>query len=65
MVQHVQVLERSGVIVTEKVGRVRNCRIEASGLDVAQRWINERSELWERRLDRMGDILDEPAIESQ
>ena len=60
VVQHVQVLERSGVIRTEKVGRVRSCRIEAAGLDVAQRWIADRRALWERRLDRLGDILDEP-----
>ena len=65
VVQHVQVLERSGVIVTEKVGRVRSCRIEASGLDVAQRWIIERRALWERRLDRLGDILDEPDMDQQ
>lgn len=60
VVQHVQVLERSGVIRTEKVGRVRSCRIEPAGLSVAERWIVERRALWERRLDRLGDILAEP-----
>lgn len=60
VVQHVQVLERSGVIRTEKIGRVRSCRIEAAGLGVAERWLAERRALWERRLDRLGAVLDEP-----
>jgi DNA-binding transcriptional ArsR family regulator len=42
VVQHVQVLERSGVIRTEKVGRVRHCHIDTAGLDSAERWIAER-----------------------
>jgi len=57
VVQHLQVLEQSGVIRSEKLGRVRTCRIEPSGLDVAARWIDERRSLWERRLDRLGDVL--------
>lgn len=62
VVQHIQVLERSGIIRTEKVGRVRTCRLEPEGLDVAAAWIAERRNLWERRLDRLGDLLaeDEP-----
>jgi DNA-binding transcriptional ArsR family regulator len=59
VVQHLQVLERSGVVHTEKVGRVRRCRIEPTGLDLAANWIAERHSLWERRLDRLGDILAE------
>ena len=59
VVQHLQVLERSGVVRTHKVGRVRTCRIEPAGLDVAAQWIAERRSLWERRLDRLGDILAE------
>lgn len=59
VVQHIQVLERSGIIRTEKVGRVRTCRIEPEGLDVAAAWIAERRSLWERRLDRLGDLLAE------
>jgi DNA-binding transcriptional ArsR family regulator len=59
VVQHIQVLERSGVIRSEKVGRVRTCRIEPAGLDVAAAWIAERRALWERRLDRLGDVLAE------
>jgi len=59
VVQHLQVLEHSGVVRTEKVGRVRTCRIEPSGLDIAAEWIAARRALWERRLDRLGDILAE------
>ena len=59
VVQHLQVLEQSGVIRTEKTGRVRTCRIEPAGLSVAQRWIAERRSLWERRLDRLGEVLAE------
>lgn len=59
VVQHLQVLEKSRVIRSEKVGRVRTCRIEPRGLSVAERWIAERRSLWERRLDRLGEILAE------
>lgn len=65
VVQHVQVLERSGVIRTEKVGRVRSCHIEATGLDVVERWIADRRALWERRFDRLGALLDEPEQQDQ
>lgn len=59
IVQHLQVLENSGVVRTEKTGRVRTCRIEPRGLSIAEGWIAERRSLWERRLDRLGDILAE------
>jgi DNA-binding transcriptional ArsR family regulator len=61
VVQHLQVLEHSGVVRTRKVGRVRTCRIEPAGLDAAAGWIAERRALWERRLDRLGDLLAEEA----
>ena len=57
VVQHLQVLEESGLVQTEKVGRVRTCRIEPAGLAAAGQWINDRRSVWERRLDRLGDIL--------
>lgn len=57
VVQHLQVLEKSGLIRTRKVGRVRTCTLEPKGLKVAMDWIAERRSLWERRLDRLGDIL--------
>lgn len=59
VVQHLQVLERSGLVRTTKIGRVRTCRIEPRGLSVAERWIEERRTLWERRLDRLGAVLAE------
>jgi DNA-binding transcriptional ArsR family regulator len=60
VVQHLQVLEESGLVQTEKVGRVRTCRIEPAGLDVAAGWIADRRSVWERRLDRLGELLAEP-----
>jgi DNA-binding transcriptional ArsR family regulator len=60
VVQHLQVLEESGLVQTEKVGRVRTCRIESAGLSVAGQWIDDRRSTWERRLDRLGDLLAEP-----
>jgi DNA-binding transcriptional ArsR family regulator len=57
-VQHLQVLEESGLVRTEKTGRIRTCQIEPAGLSVAERWIGERRSIWERRLDRMGKLLD-------
>jgi DNA-binding transcriptional ArsR family regulator len=59
IVQHIQVLEQSGVIRTEKVGRTRTCRIDPAGLNLAAQWIADRRALWERRFDRLGDILAE------
>jgi DNA-binding transcriptional ArsR family regulator len=60
VVQHLQVLEESGIVRTEKVGRVRTCRLEPDGLRAAERWLEERRTLWERRFDRLGALLDEP-----
>jgi DNA-binding transcriptional ArsR family regulator len=59
VVQHLQVLEESGLVRTEKVGRVRTCRIEPTALRTAEDWISERRIGWERRLDRLGDYLAE------
>jgi DNA-binding transcriptional ArsR family regulator len=58
VVQHLQVLERSGLVRTTKVGRVRTCRIEPKGLTIAERWIEQRRSQWERRLDRLGAFLE-------
>jgi DNA-binding transcriptional ArsR family regulator len=60
VVQHLQVLEESGLIQTEKTGRVRTCRVESAGLAVAQQWIADCRPAWERRLDRLGELLAEP-----
>jgi DNA-binding transcriptional ArsR family regulator len=57
VVQHLAVLEESGLVRTQKVGRVRTCQIEAGSLQRAEQWINDRRLQWERRLDRLGDYL--------
>jgi DNA-binding transcriptional ArsR family regulator len=60
VVQHLQILEKSGLVHTEKVGRVRTCRIEPAGLTAAEQWLSARRALWQKRLDRLGALLDEP-----
>jgi DNA-binding transcriptional ArsR family regulator len=64
VVQHLQVLESSGLVRSEKIGRVRTCRIEHAALRTAERWITERRTSWERRLDRLGKYLAEHPEES-
>lgn len=59
VVQHLQVLESSGLVRSDKSGRVRTCRIETAALQSAERWIAGRRASWERRLDRLGEFLDE------
>ncbi len=59
VVQHLQVLETSGLVKSRKTGRVRTCRIEPRVLRIAEEWINGRLAEWERRLDRLGDYLAE------
>jgi DNA-binding transcriptional ArsR family regulator len=57
VLQHVQVLEASGLIRSQKVGRTRTCSIDPVTLRSAESWLSERRSLWERRLDRLGDYL--------
>ena len=59
VVQHLAVLEGSGLVKTQKVGRVRTCQIEPGALSMAEQWINDRRTLWERRFDRLAQFLDE------
>jgi DNA-binding transcriptional ArsR family regulator len=56
---HLKVLEQSGLVKSEKVGRVRTCRIEPQMLSQAEQWVAERRAMWERNLDRLGLYLDE------
>lgn len=58
VVQHLQVLEQSGLVTTQKVGRVRTCTIDTGALSLAEKWINDRRIGWEKRLDRLGSFLD-------
>jgi DNA-binding transcriptional ArsR family regulator len=59
VVQHLQVLEASGLVRSEKAGRVRTCRIEPAALRAAEDWIARRRARWERRFDLLGEFLDE------
>jgi DNA-binding transcriptional ArsR family regulator len=59
VVQHLQVLEDSGLVVSEKVGRVRTCRVEPAALRPVERWVVAQRSTWERRLDRLGEYLGE------
>ncbi|MGN6609350.1 MAG: ArsR/SmtB family transcription factor [Jatrophihabitans sp.] len=58
VVQHLHVLEASGLVTTEKVGRVRTCKLQLKTLGTAERWIAERKQAWDARLDRLGAYLD-------
>jgi len=59
VMQHLAVLEGSGLVVSEKIGRVRTCRIEPLALSAAENWINAQRAEWERRFDRLGNYLKE------
>ncbi len=57
VVQHLKVLESSGLVTSQKVGRVRTCRLEMGQLDTVQGWMDARRKVWERRLDKLGEYL--------
>ena len=57
--QHLRILEECGLAATEKLGRVRTCRIEPAGFDALEQWIRDHRTVWERRLDRLGTLLEE------
>jgi DNA-binding transcriptional ArsR family regulator len=59
VLQHVQVLEASGLVRSRKTGRSRTCSIDPTALRSAEQWIADRRSLWERRLDRLGKYLKE------
>jgi DNA-binding transcriptional ArsR family regulator len=56
---HQKVLEDAGLVISEKKGRVRTCRINPAQLSLAEQWVSERRKMWEARLDRLGAFLDE------
>lgn len=58
VMQHLAVLEGSGLVRSEKSGRVRTCRIEPQALSLAEQWINHRRIEWDRHLDRLGEYLE-------
>ena len=59
VLQHLDVLQRSGLVRSEKVGRVRTCRLEPGPMRAIEEWIAEHRADWERRLDLLGDVLDD------
>jgi DNA-binding transcriptional ArsR family regulator len=63
VIQHLQILEECGLAHTEKVGRVRTCRIASAGLDALEKWVRDHRTQLERQLDRLADLLaeDDPA----
>lgn len=65
VMQHLKVLETAGLVRSEKVGRVRTCRVEPEALTAAERWLNARRISVERSLDRLGVFLDETKPEEE
>lgn len=59
VVQHLQVLQDAGLVRSEKVGRVRTCILQPQTLRTAEDWMIEQRTLWERRFDRLEQILKE------
>ena len=57
--QHLQILEDSNLVRTEKIGRVRTCRIEPTGFSMLEKWVKDHRSHWESRLDRLADLLNE------
>lgn len=57
--QHLRILEASGLVVTYKQGRTRHCRLRFEAMDRMGKWIQQRREQWERRLDVLGELLEE------
>lgn len=65
VVQHLQVLEGSGLVASAKTGRVRLCRIEPAALKAAEDWISTRRAALEHRLDRLGEFLAKTADDTK
>lgn len=57
VLQHLQVLEHSGLVTSQKVGRVRTCNLQPDALRAAEAWLGHRRGIWERRFDRLGQFL--------
>ncbi|MGO9320134.1 MAG: ArsR/SmtB family transcription factor [Solirubrobacteraceae bacterium] len=65
VVQHLHVLEASGLVRSQKSGRVRTCAVEPGALRTAERWIADRRAAWEQSLDRLGEYLAETQDQPQ
>jgi DNA-binding transcriptional ArsR family regulator len=58
VVQHLDVLRKSGLVASEKVGRVRTCQLEPAPMRIAEQWVAEHRAAWEQQFDRLGEVLD-------
>lgn len=65
VVQHIQILEESGLIKTQKIGRVRSCKVETNSLELIENWVYQRRKFWERNLDRLGEFLEKKEKEKK
>ena len=65
MRKHVGVLEQAGLVVTEKVGRVRYCRIRARRLDEVTSWIDRYHQLWDARFDELDRVIATMKVKEQ
>lgn len=62
---HLKVLEDCGLVTSQKLGRVRTCRIAPQMLSQAEQWVAQRRQMWERNLDRLGAYLDDTKPEDE
>ncbi|WP_367897697.1 ArsR/SmtB family transcription factor [Leptospira sp. WS58.C1] len=65
VVQHIQILEESGLIKTQKIGRVRSCKVETNSLELIENWVYQRRKFWGRNLDRLGEFLEKKEKEKK
>jgi DNA-binding transcriptional ArsR family regulator len=65
VLQHLRVLEESGLVRSQKVGRVRTCRLEPAALQQAEQWIADRRSMWSDSLDRLEEFLNEEEGDQQ
>ena len=63
--QHVQVLEACGLIVTEKAGRTRLCRLDTAAMARVERWLSEHRQSWEGHFDRLGALLEQAQAQAR
>jgi DNA-binding transcriptional ArsR family regulator len=59
MKKHVGVLEQAGLVTTEKVGRVRTCKLGPRGLEQEAAWIERHRQLWSARFDELDAVVEE------
>ncbi len=60
VVQHLAVLEATGLVISEKRGRIRSCQLQPAGLRELEDWLSAQRTEWDDRLDRLGDVLGTP-----